>query len=311
MMSCCLIILNYNGKAHLDDCLTSALTASRETGVACPVILVDNRSTQDDVEYVRNHFPEVEIIVAKENDCLFSLNPIVSSRTEDIVVILNNDMRFEKGFIPPLLKHFSDPDVFAVTAKVMNWEGTRVTTGKRMGDFRHGWFYKHWDYGIQQTCLTLDAGGGCAAFRRQMFVELGGFDTLYRPAYYEDMDLSYRAWQRSWKILYEPASVIYHKIGATLNDVQGRSHVSRLICRNEVLFTIKNCKGYLFLCGYLLLLPVRLLRNGVAGNQPLTGGIVDALVKIPAALSRRIAQGKLKKVRDRDFLQQIKHGAAL
>jgi len=305
-VNCCLIILNYNGRAHLGDCLPSALAASKENRSACPVVLVDNCSTQTDVEYVRNNFSKVQVIVTGKNDYLFSLNPIVSSRTEDIVIILNNDMRFDKGFIAPLLKHFKDPSVFAVTAKIFNWEGTKVTTGKRAGYFHHGWFYKCWNHDVQRTCFTMDAIGGAAALRRHMFIELSGFDPLFRPGYCEDTDLSYRAWQRGWKVIYEPASVVYHKISATFHEVYGDLNTERIIHRNEVLFTIKNCKGYLFLFFYLSFLPIRMLRNCMAGNKPLALGILDACTRIPEALSGRFAQGKFKKMKDSAFLKLIK-----
>ena len=301
----CLMILNYNGRRHLQDCLPSALAASGKVKTRCPVVVVDNQSVEDDVEFIRSEFPAVEVVVAKKNDTLFSLNKVVSARSEDIVVILNNDMRFDEDFIEPLLGHFTKPDVFAVSAKMFNWEGTESTMGRKIGALRNFWFYKYSQHSVEKACLTLDAGGGCSAFRRSMFAELRGFDSLFRPAYWEDTDLSYRAWKRGWQIVYEPRSIIYHKIGATLDALYGRSKMTRLIARNGVLFTVKNCGGIYFILSYLFLLPLRAITNYCKGNTSLTLGIIDALPKIPLALKRRFEEFRFCRVKDDDFLARI------
>jgi len=306
-LSCCILILNYNGKKHLQVCLSSALEAAAILRRPCPVIVVDNRSTEDDVTYIKNNFPSVEVVIAKSNDYLFSLNDAVAERTEDIVIILNNDMRFDKQFVAAMLPHFQAPEVFAVTAKVYDWEGERLTTGQRIADIHHCWFYKQWNMNVGRPCFTLDAGGGCAAFRRSMYMELGGFDTLYRPAYWEDTDLSYRAWGRGWKVIYEPASIMYHKIGATLDETEGgRPAVTRIIRRNEILFVLRNVGGWPFVAGFLALLPVRMVRNALGGNHPMWQGALQAATRIPAALWRRWRDGKFTTRKDNEFLLEIK-----
>ena len=309
-MKCCVLILNYNGRAHLEICVPSALHAAARVPGGCSVAVVDNRSTDDSLEWLRQNHPGVEIMVAERNDCLFSLNPLVASRPEDFAVILNNDMHFDGDFIRVMLPHFKDPDVFAVTARVMDWDGKLLTTGQRNGAMRRFWFYKSWKRDIDHSCLTLDAGGGCAVFRRSMFVELGGFDPLYRPAYWEDTDLSYRAWKQGWRIVYEPASVIYHRVGATLDVTEGgRPSVTRLICRNEILFSLRNVGGWGFAAGFLLLLPIRMLRNAWAGHHSMWQGVFQALPKIPSALLRRFFDVRIPGCNQHDFLEAIRRSS--
>jgi GT2 family glycosyltransferase len=155
-------------------------------------------------------------------------------------------MRFDDGFIDPLVSHFADPDVFGVGAAILSWDGRTNTVGARCARLRYGWFHKWWGGG-QQTALTLEACGGAAAYRRAMFLELGGFDPLYRPGYYEDLDLSYRAWARGWKVVYEPRSRVYHKESVSMLARFGDSGKARLLYRNHLLFTIKNVGGPAFL----------------------------------------------------------------
>jgi GT2 family glycosyltransferase len=284
---CALLVLNWNGVAHLRLLLPSLRAAAARYPGVMRVVVVDNRSTEPDVAIVEREFPEVEVVVAARNDFLFSLNPIVAACPEEIVIILNNDMRVDPDFVAPLVRHFDDPTVFAATANVFDWDGVRRTTGQRRMALRRWWFYKWWDLTVTEPVYTLDAGGGCAAFRRDRFVGLGGFDPLYRPAYYEDVDLSYRAWMRGWRTVFEPASVIYHREAATMRDVTRDAQFRTLLARNHVLFTIKNIGGWGFLAGFLALAPLRLIASAARGDRATARGLLAAAPRLAAALRAR------------------------
>lgn len=305
----CVVVLNYNGLAHLEACLSSLTAAAARASVGCPVVLVDNRSTDGSVEYTRRRFPGVEVVHSPRNDFLFSLNDVVRARREDVVVIVNNDMRFEPGFVDPLLQHFRDPEVFAVGAAILTWSGDAHTVGPRCARLERGWFHKWWRYDRQETALTLEACGGAAAYRRERFIALGGFDALYRPGYYEDLDLSYRAWAAGWKIVYEPRSRAYHKESVSMLERYGDSGKARLLYRNHLLFTIKNVGGAGFLARFLLLLPYRVLSPLVRGYRVPLAGFVQALPLMPAAFARRFARGRTPVDLDR-FQQVTPVGAA-
>lgn len=284
----CLVVLNYNGMAHLRDCLSTALAAAAAFGQPCPVVLVDNCSTDDSLAFTRRHFPAVEVVLAPRNDFLFSLNDVARARREDVMIVVNNDMRFDGAFIGPLVAHFTDPDVFAVGAAILTWDGSADTVGPRCAQLRRWWFHKWWSYERQQPSLTLEACGGAVAYRRRMFVDLDGFDALYRPGYYEDLDLSYRAWARGWKVVYDPRSRAYHKESASMLERLGDSGKARLLYRNHLLFTVKNVGGAPFLIGFFLLLPYRVLSPLLRGYLVPAAGFLRALPRFPVALRRRL-----------------------
>lgn len=286
-VSVSILVLNYNGRTHLSDCLETALTAARRYGGGCAVVCVDNQSTDGSQEWILSRFPAVEVVVAPANDFLFSLNAVVAARSEEIVIVVNNDMRFDEEFVAPLVAHFDDPDVFAAGAAILNWDGSAHTVGPRLANLRRGWFYKWWNYTSQQPALTLEACAGAAAYRRTMFADLGGFDDLYRPGYYEDLDLSYRGWARGWKVIYEPRSRAYHKESATMLERYGDSEKARILYRNHLLFTIKNIGGPAFLTGFFLMLPYRVLSPLTRGYRVPLAGLLRALPRIPRALGRR------------------------
>jgi GT2 family glycosyltransferase len=288
---CAVVVLNWNGLAHLRLLLPSLRIAAARYPGDVRLVVVDNRSTEPDVAVVGREFPEVEVVVAAHNDFLFSLNPVVAACPEEIVIILNNDMRVDSDFVAPLVRHFEDPTVFAATANVFDWDGVLRTTGQRRMALRRWWFYKWWDLTVTEPAYTLDAGGGCAAFRRDRFVELGGFDPLYRPAYYEDVDLSYRAWMRGWRTVFEPASVIYHREAATMRDLTREAQFQTLLARNHVLFTIKNVGGWGFLAGFLALAPVRVVASVVGGDGSTARGLLAAAPRLGAAVRGRWRSG--------------------
>ncbi len=289
--SVCLLILNYNGRRHLEDCLSSAVLAAAAWDASCPVVLVDNRSTDESVSFTRARFPTVEVVISPRNDFLFSLNAVAAGRREDIVIVLNNDMRFDPGFIAPLAAHFSAPDVCAVGAAIRTWDGKIQTVGPRCARLAHAWFYKWYRADVQQPSFTLEACGGAVAYRRSMFVDLGGFDPLYRPGYYEDLDVSYRAWAHGWSVVYEPKSLVYHKISVSMIEHFGQARQSRMMFRNHVLFTAKNVGGAAFLLGFLLMLPIRALRPLMRGDWVPLFGIAGALPRLPRALASRFGGG--------------------
>src|SRR5262249_4665449 len=142
---------------------------------------------------------------------------ITSVRT-DTVVLLNNDMIVDRGFLRPLLEGFSDPSVFAVTSQIFfaDPRRRREETGKTRARFENGFFYLWHDDvkpsdGLKETLPVFWAGGGSCAIDRTKYLAIGGFDALYHPFYVEDTDLSYQAWKRGWKCLLAPASCVIHK----------------------------------------------------------------------------------------------------
>jgi GT2 family glycosyltransferase len=235
MKTVCLAILNHNGREHLEHLLPTALEAAREYSGQTRVVVVDNRSTKDDVAWVRDNFREVEVFVAPRNDYLFSYNDYAKECDCDVLVLLNNDIRIHSGFLDPLLTHMEAPDVFAVSATSYAW-GTRDHT---FGAFRlsqhHGSYYLEMKQDREQAAHTFFASGGFMAVDRAKYLDLGGFHALFRPIYSEDVDICFRAWHRGWRCIYEPRSCVEHREGATMGKVSG-SRGARLTLRAHLLF---------------------------------------------------------------------------
>jgi len=234
MKSVCLAILNYNGKKHLEHLLPTTSAAANKFSGTCAVVVLDNQSTDDDVAWIGREFSSVQAIVAPKNDFLFSYNWLAQKRSEDILVLLNNDLRVDSNFLAPLIRHFESPDVFSVSARSYDWNGTVVTSGPARLKFENGFYSWRFDTAHQKTCHTLFTSGGFMAVDRSKFIELGGFNPLFAPAYCEDVDLCFRAWRRGWRCIYEPDSVVWHRHQATWSDHSNGS-LSSLELRNLLL----------------------------------------------------------------------------
>src|SRR6516162_11135263 len=235
MKSICLAILNYNGKKHLDYLLPTVCAAEQKFSGTCEVVVLDYQSTGDDVTWIQCEFPSVQTIVAPKNDFLFSYNWLAQKRSEDVLVFLNNDLKVDPDFIAPLVRHFESPDVFSVSARSYDWNAREVTSGPACLKFENGFYSWKSDTRLQKTCHTLFTAGAFMAVDRKKFLELGGFNRLFYPAYCEDLDVCFRAWRRGWRCIYEPASVVWHREQATWS-ASPVSRSDQLNLKNSLLF---------------------------------------------------------------------------
>lgn len=239
MKSVCLAILNYNGRKHLERLLPTACAAAKHFSDACSVLVLDNCSAEPDVKWVTQEYPSVRVVIAPKNDFLFSYNWLLPQLKDEIAVLLNNDLRVDEHFLQPLIEHFRSSDVFAVSASSYDWEGHERTIGPARLTFRNCFYDWSYDPKRQGLCHTLFTSGGFMAVDRLKFLELGGFNRLFYPAYCEDLDLCFRAWRRGWRCIYEPASVVWHREQASWETIEKKDNLN-LGLRNSFLFQWAN-----------------------------------------------------------------------
>ncbi len=280
---CAAVVLNYNGRHLLEENLSSVVSAAQKVEGGCDVIVLDNLSTDGSVEFLKKNYPEVIVEVAPSNRILFSYNELCQRIRHKYVVLLNNDIRVCDDSFSLLLPHFSAPDVFAVSATLMDAEGTEITRSRTLGELHRGLFRATFTQ-TNEAGPTIDAGGGCTVFDREKFVALGGFDDIYWPFYWEDTDLSYVAWKRGFRLLLEPRSIMYHRHAAT---IQHNPKNTAVCSRNAYLFFWKNITDRALIVQHIVwiffLIPWRALR----WDTNYFRGLWTALCKLPQALKRR------------------------
>ena len=306
MPACTILILTYKGKHHLELLLPTVQDAieNYKGPFIIDVLIIDNGCDKGTRDFVRTHFPQFRYEFSPVNDYLFSLNPFIRSFAADYFLLLNDDLKLEKNILNELLPVIeNDADIFAVTCHIMDFEGTATLSSVRTAKYSGGWLYNYYlDTTDAAMKYTLYPSGGASIFRTALFNRLNGFDTLYRPAYYEDTDLGIRAWQHGWKVVYNPRAIVFHREGGTINDYFKKNTIERNIFKNSVLWMIKNVHYPGFLFWFYLLLPYRLVINFFTNNN-ISIALLKAMKKLPEALSKRTRSGII--VEDTWWLKQL------
>jgi len=299
-----MVIPNYNGVAYLKECLPSIFSADGFNEGLNEVLIVDDGSKDASVDFIKKNFPKVRLIQNRKNRGFgFTCNRGVKAAKNEIIVLINNDIILTPDFLDPLLSHLQrNEDVFTVTPKLYGWDKQTFAWGMHMGHFENG-YIRLWNESeigsgdkISQAVPTIFAIGGAMVFRKSDFTWLGGFDPIYRPNCWEDIDISYRAWKRGLQVIYEPSSLMYHKGRATLTYERPKE------IKNELLFTWKNITDRQILKEHLNLLPWNLYRHRGAFLK----GFFWALNHLPQTLLHRfLERGFIRDFEDKKIFNKI------
>ena len=242
--SASVVIPNWNGRDLLEKYIPPIVEALAGNPVN-EIIVVDNGSHDGSTEFLRAHFPSVRVLALDRNLGFGGgSNAGFRAAKNDIVVLLNSDMRVERDFLGPLLEAFTDEKVFSVACQIFFSDPNKLReeTGLTQAWWENGSLrVRHRDdAAIEVPYPCAYGGGGSCAFDRQKFLELDGFDELLAPFYLEDTDVGYQAWKRGWKVLYQPRSVVYHEHRGTIGKRFSAAQIELVLKKNFALFCWKN-----------------------------------------------------------------------
>ena len=232
------VILNYNGVEHIDECLSTVLN---QTYPHYDVVVVDSASSDLSVNYIQSKYPDVMLLPFKENLGYARGNNIGIENTDgDYVAILNNDTIVEPDWIKELVTTLqSRDDVCFATSKLKIYHDRDTINARGIvihytgPSFNNGLFERDDDNSSQ---MSVPGVNGCAfAARRDVLKEIGAFDSDFFM-HMEDADLSLRARLAGYDILYVPTSVVYHKYRLNI----GSNEKFYRLERNRYLLLLKN-----------------------------------------------------------------------
>ncbi|MBI4744267.1 MAG: glycosyltransferase family 2 protein [Actinobacteria bacterium] len=227
-MDLSIIIINWNTKSMLFDCLTSIFNSNPT--VTCEVIVVDNFSTDGSVEMVKSKFPSIVLIENSENlgFCKAANKGIRKSVSENLL-ILNSDTKIFTGTLDTLIEFAKNhSNIGAVGPMLINSDGSLQYSCRRFPSFIMGtihaflgfispsnsytksYMMTDWDH---KTEREVDWISGAAMFlRKEAVLDIGLFDENYFM-YVEDVDICYQLWKKGWKVYYCPQAKVMHYIG--------------------------------------------------------------------------------------------------
>jgi GT2 family glycosyltransferase len=309
--SASLVIPNWNGRDLLEKYLPSVIAALSDSPQH-EIIVVDNGSDDGSAQFVHEHFPQVRVLALERNLGFGGgSNAGFQAARNDIVVLLNSDMRVERDFLQPLLDGFGDEKTFAVSCQIFfsNPDKPREETGLTEGWWSQGGLrVRHRiEPEIRQLYPCFYGGGGSCAFDRKKFLELGGFDELLKPFYLEDTDLGYLAWKRGWKVLYQPASVVYHEHRGTIGKRFPETYIQSVLKKNFLLFTWKNIHDWHWLGSHFFYTWGGATLTWMAGDSPERpnfSGILRAIFALPRTLVSRSRARALATISDQETFRR-------
>ncbi|MBN2473487.1 MAG: glycosyltransferase [Pirellulales bacterium] len=261
-----LLMLNYNGRRLLAECLPSVLRAAEGSSHECDVAVIDNDSTDDSMAWLAGQFPRVRV-VRRPNRGLCSFNDVVAGLPGPVAVLMNNDVKLAPGCIDPLIAPLADPAPPGQPTCFMTvplcrrfdgrtYEGLKTAVRWRWGLVQATALYPGHEATIDRPDLTSSAGSVFAVDCRR-FTELGGFDPLFLPGRIEDLDFAFRGYLAGYQARYVPEAVAYHLGMGTFGEVYGREGCDHLALRNTLLFQWKNLRHPLHVARQLVGLPMR------------------------------------------------------
>jgi GT2 family glycosyltransferase len=189
------------------------------------VILVDNASNDDSVDRIRDGVVGLKLIAESRNLGFGGGNNRAAAEARaPIICLLNPDARVTAGWLDPLLTALADSQVGAVAPALSGADGALQEVGAVVD---------HWGYTgpvgtrgfgepvpMPEGRVAVDyASAACLLMRTDVFRSMQGFDPTYRLAYYEDVDLCMRLWERGLQVWGEPASRVIHLGGGTVTPV--------------------------------------------------------------------------------------------
>lgn len=235
------VIPTFNAKNLLEKNLPKVIKWSPQID---KIIIVDDNGSDDTRLYLKQNIKNLVYLKNSKNlGFPISVNKGFKASKADLILLLNNDVYPTKPYLDTALKHFQDPQVFAVTLNEKHSSWPKVSWDK--GKFQY-------TQGKNKTapCYSAWASGGSAVFKKQIWDELNGLNEIYSPGYWEDIDIGWRAWKQGYKIIWEPNSQVVHQHQSSFKKLN-QNQLALIKQRNELLFIWQNFTELKYLLSHL------------------------------------------------------------
>lgn len=250
--------------------LPSVFTALKNAEVEYELIIVDDCSKDDSVDFIRTHYPQAKLLVNSKNlGFAGTCNRGISQAKMELTLILNSDVQLSPDYFLEQWKYFQHDDTFGVMGRIMSKDGEYIEDAARILFYlgcriKANRFY--YNENADEWAYTAYLSGANALVDTSKLKELNGFDEIYSPFSSEDSDLSTRAWLLGWKCYYEHSSVCYHQVSGSIKKNIRSKLVSTVYFRNRFIFQQIHLSGFRAYVLPLYILIVEVLAKTLIGK---------------------------------------------
>lgn len=310
-----IVILTYNGKTHVLECLKSLgkiFYGDKE------IVVYDNGSGDGTVDAVKKQFKQVKVVYRKDNiGYCRGMNDAYRHTRGKYILLLNNDTTVTEDFLTPMIRRMEEDSrngivqpklVFQKTKKLQ--AGCTFFTGTGfLYYFGHGKNPNEPKYNVPMQMHS--ANGACMLVKREVIEKIGLFDDDFF-LYFEETDFCHRALLAGYRILYEPKATVFH-IGSVDNSRYKYSLLVYYATRNRLSSYVKN----LGMPTMLKVIPVHLLLNMLSlfgfvllgrpeNSLAVLKGLMYNIRNLKHTLQKRkYVQKRLRRLADSDFLPEV------
>ena len=235
------IIPNYNGTILLPQILPPLFIALQNTKLSYEVILSDDCSTDNTIDFLKTNYPQLILIESKVNEGFSkTINKGIFLAKYDYLLLLNSDVKLNENYFDTLIPYFDLPDTFGVMGRIIGWDNDEIQDGGKYPSF-HGvkiktsGNYIPLDPKPTDKLYSMYLSGANALVSRKKIMALKGFDEIFSPFYVEDFELSLRAWRLGWKCYYDHTAICRHQTSTTIKSKSSKAYVRKIYNRNKMI----------------------------------------------------------------------------
>lgn len=247
MHSVSVIIPNYNGKGLLQRNIPSLFEALDYAQCDYEIIVVDDCSSDDSIVFLQQHYPQIRRLKNRVNlGFSATCNRGLQHARKQLVCMSNTDVTFSKEYFACALPYFDDDNVFAVKGVIANYQDDpqQLLNEEHTSKLYYKRGFLRFDQRVEPS-RDLSGNinsqfvllGCCFVGERKKLLELGGYNEIFSPYYWEDSDLPLRAMRKGYRLIYAPECRVFHQVSSTISTTQ--SHLKRRLVsiRNKIMFT--------------------------------------------------------------------------
>ncbi|MBI4726914.1 glycosyltransferase family 2 protein [candidate division TA06 bacterium] len=293
------VIPNYNGRELLASNLPALYDALQTSGIDdFEIIVSDDASIDDSVEYIKKNYPGV-ILIENPVNRGFSGNTNIGIKRagKELVFLLNSDVMLTEKYFTPLVRYFEDDDTFGVMGRIIGLDSDKIQDGAKYPGYSYADINSNTNYicriPTRGKTFSFFLSGANALIDRSKLEFLGGFDEIFGPYYSEDADLGLRAWRAGYRCYYEHDAVCKHP-NATIIKKEKSGKVKVIAKRNKMLLHFIHLNNFELLF-YLLALAVKLLFRTLWLDLNYCKSFFLFAVSIPKAVESKAKFKKLQK----------------